>query len=199
MFTITPDAVGFCHVVSDDHLNLEYLGNLYELKATFNLGQKTEAERLWCHLTDNDTNIYLLLTASDGYSLWVLAANLGRVKPVTLPAADFTQQKAIPNLIIHLLQALWLVISDLGGSDRTQAFGRSILASNDLPIVSVTELQACLRAVAPPVQRQDLDRGQQLIAEFRRLACLQVGAETVDAAIGCMPITTGEPLTTSIF
>jgi hypothetical protein len=199
MLTITPSAVSFCHAVSDNRPNLEYLGNLYELKATFTFSQKTEAERLWCHLTDNDINIYLLLTASDGYSLWMLAPNLGRVKAAAMSNADFSQGKAIPNLVIHLLQALWLVINDLGGRERVQAFGRMVVASHNLPIVSATELQACLVTIAPPVQRVDVEHGQQLIAEFRRLACLQVGAETVDVAIGCIPITVDEPLMTSIF
>jgi hypothetical protein len=115
-----------------------------------------------------------------------------------LRSLNFPTGQAIPNLVIHLLQSLWLVISDLAGNDRAYAFGRTVLAS-DLPISSTAELQACLVAAVPAVLMVDMERGQKIIAEFRRLACLQVGAETVEAVISCIPISGSNLLSTSIF
>jgi hypothetical protein len=190
---ITSTDVSFCSVVNnhnDDHL--VYLSNLYELKTTFSLSQRTEAERLWCQLTDNDSNIYLLLTFTSGYSLWAL------VSRSPSPSLTANKRKAVPDLVIHLLQSLWLIIADLGGGERAASFGKSLVVSN-LPIDSEADLQACLVATPPPITAVDADRGRAIIAEFRRLACLQVGAETVDEVIKRLPIAVSKPLTVSIF
>jgi hypothetical protein len=185
MIQITSACVSFRPTVSDSAHTLEYLGNLYQQEATFLLGQKTEAENHWCHLTDNSSNIYLLLTEPQVYSLWVLIAqsNKNSKNSVLTP----TRGKAIPNLAIHLLQSLWLVITDLGGVERARTFERDVIAS-DLPIDSEANLQACLLATPPAIDCTELDRGRQIINRFEQLARLQVGATTVSDVIDRLPI-----------
>jgi hypothetical protein len=210
MFKITPDCIQLLATGGDAAHSLSYLGNTYRHQTTFSLGQKTEAENTWCHLTDNTSNIYLLVTESSAYSLWVLVDileprlsrlinteieqsfstqphNLSSQK--TVLQSPYPRGKAVPNLAIHLLQSLWLVITDLGGSERAKAFGREVVASN-LPIDSEADLQACLRATPPPIEVTELDRGRQIIDRFQQLASRQVGLAMVTEVIDRLPLAT---------
>jgi hypothetical protein len=210
MFKITPECIQLLATGGDAAHSLSYLGNTYHHQTTFSLGQKTEAENTWCHLTDNTSNIYLLVTEPSAYSLWVLVDileprlsrlinteieqslstqphNLSSQK--TVLQSPYPRGKAVPNLAIHLLQSLWLVITDLGGSERAKAFGREVVASN-LPIDSEADLQACLRATPPPIEVTELDRGRQIIDRFQQLASRQVGLAMVTEVIDRLPLAT---------
>jgi hypothetical protein len=210
MFKITSDCIQLVATGGDAAHSLSYLGNTYHHQTTFSLGQKTEAENTWCHLTDNTSNIYLLVTEPSAYSLWVLvdtpnsqleqaaiakiehnfakeSHNLSSRK--TLLQSPYPRGKAVPNLAIHLLQSLWLVITDLGGSERAKAFGREVVASN-LPIDSEADLQACLQATPPPIEVIELDRGRQIIDRFQQLASRQVGLAMVTEVIDQLPLAT---------
>jgi hypothetical protein len=210
MFKITPECIQLLITGGDAAHSLSYLGNTYHHQTTFSLGQKTEAENTWCHLTDNTSNIYLLVTEPSAYSLWVLVdtpqSYLGQ-SAITKLEQNFAAQphklssqktalqspyprgKAVPNLAIHLLQSLWLVITDLGGSERAKAFGREVVASN-LPIDSEADLQACLRATPPPIEMTELDRGRPIIDRFQQLASRQVGLSMVTEVIDRLPLAT---------
>jgi hypothetical protein len=191
MLKITPECVRL--TARDASQSLEYFGNLYELKTTFTLGQKTEAENLWCHLTDNTSNIYLLVTEPLIYSLWVLINSptdiwqMQSSQTSLQPKAGQAVGKAVPNLAIHLLQSLWPLLTELGGTERAKAFGRDVIAS-DLPIDSEADLQACLRTMPPPIDRAELDRGRQIIDRFQHLARQQVGLEVVADVVDRLPI-----------
>jgi hypothetical protein len=208
MFKITPESVQLLATSGDTAHRLSYFGNTYQHQTTFSLGQKTEAENTWCHLTDNASNIYLLVTEPSAYSLWVLVdtpeSHLGRsidtaIEPnfsaqphnfstqKTVLQSPYPRGKAVPNLAIHLLQSLWLVITDLGGSERAKAFGREVVASN-LPIDSEADLQACLQATPPPIEVIELDRGRQIIDRFQQLASRQVGIAMVTEVIDRLPL-----------
>jgi hypothetical protein len=208
MFKITPDCIQLLATGGDAAHSLSYLGNTYHHQTTFSLGQKTEAENTWCHLTDNTSNIYLLVTEPSAYSLWVLVdtlePRLSRLINIEIEQSFSTQPhnlssqktvlqspyprgKAVPNLAIHLLQSLWLVITDLGGSERAKAFGREVVASN-LPIDSESDLQACLRTTPPPIEVAELDRGRQIIDCFQQLASRQVGKEMVKDVVDRLPL-----------
>jgi hypothetical protein len=210
MFKITPNCVQLLTTSGDIAHSLSYLGNTYHHQTTFSLGQKTEAENTWCHLTDNTSNIYLLVTEPSAYSLWVLVdtlePHLGRLinteieqnfsaRPQNLSSqktvlqSPYPRGKAVPNLAIHLLQSLWLVITDLGGSERAKAFGREVVASN-LPIDSESDLQACLRATPPPIEVIELDRGRQIIDRFQQLATHQIGKDMVLDVVNRLPLAT---------
>ncbi len=214
MFKITPECIQLLATGGSAVHSLSYLGNTYHHQATFSLGQKTEAENTWCHLTDHTSNIYLLVTESSAYSLWVLVdePRLGTrldlhqaihpeieqslstqpqilSSPKTVLQSPYPQGKAVPNLAIHLLQSLWLVIADLGGSERARAFGREVVASN-LPIDSEADLQACLQATPPPIEVTELDRGRQIIDRFQQLASRQVGLAMVTEVIDRLPLAT---------
>jgi hypothetical protein len=214
MFKITPECVQLLATGGDAAHSLSYFGNTYQHQTTFSLGQKTEAENTWCHLTDNTSNIYLLVTEPSAYSLWVLIdiprpytrLHLGRSINTEIEQSFFAQPhnfssqktvlqspyprgKAVPNLAIHLLQSLWLVITDLGGSERAKAFGREVVASN-LPIDSEADLQACLQATPPPIEVTELDRGRQIIDRFQQLASRQVGLSMVTEVIDRLPLAT---------
>jgi hypothetical protein len=208
MFKITPECVQLLATGDDVRDSLSYLGNIYQHKTTFSLGQKTEAENTWCHLTDNTSNIYLLVTEPLVYSLWILAntpkllfdrTTVDKIEPnssvwfndlspvKTTLQSPYPQGKAIPDLAIHLLQSLWLVITDLGGSERAKAFGREVVASN-LPIDSTADLQACLRATPPPIELAEIDRGQQIIDRFQQLATRQIGKDMVADVVDRLPL-----------
>jgi hypothetical protein len=210
MFKITPECIQLLTTGGDAAHSLSYLGNTYHHQTTFSLGQKTEAENTWCHLTDNTSNIYLLVTEPSAYSLWVLVdtsqSYVGQsaitrlehnfaAQPHKLSSqktalqSPYPRGKAVPNLAIHLLQSLWLVITDLGGSERAKAFGREVVASN-LPIDSEADLQACLRATPPPIEMIELDRGRQIIDRFQQLASHQVGLSMVTEVIDRLPLAT---------
>jgi hypothetical protein len=210
MLKITPECIQLLATGGEVTHSLSYLGNTYHHKTSFSLGQKTEAESTWCHLTDKTSNIYLLVTEPLAYSLWVLvddsqlplkrsntlgverdfAEQSGNFSsPKTVLQSPYPRGKAVPDLAIHLLQSLWLVIADLGGSERAKAFGREVVASN-LPIDSAAELQACLRATPPPVDAAELDRGRQIIDRFQQLASRQVGLAMVNEAIDQLPLAT---------
>jgi hypothetical protein len=210
MFKITPECIQLLTTGGDAAHSLSYLGNTYQHQATFSLGQKTEAENTWCHLTDNASNIYLLVTESSAYSLWVLVdtpePHFGRLinteieqhfsaqphnlsSQKTILQSPYPRGKAVPNLAIHLLQSLWLVITDLGGSERAKAFGREVVASN-LPIDSESDLQACLRAMPPPIEVTELDRGRQIIDRFQQLATHQIGKDMVIDVVNRLPLAT---------
>jgi hypothetical protein len=208
MLKVTPACIQLLATDGETSHSLSYFGNTYQHQATFSLGQKTEAENTWCYLTDNTSNIYLLVTEPSAYSLWVLVdaspANFGQ-STITRPEQNLAQQphqlspqrtaspyprgKAVPNLAIHLLQSLWLVIADLGGSERAKAFGREVVASN-LPIDSESDLQACLRATPPPLEMTELDRGRPIIDRFQQLASRQVGSAMVMEVIDRLPLAT---------
>jgi hypothetical protein len=217
MFKITPECIQSLTTGSDGAHGLSYLGNTYRHQTTFSFGQKTEAENTWCHLTDNTSNIYLLVTEPLAYSLWVLVdvpeLYLGTstsTEPKQSCAEQFhslssqktvlqspsPRSKAVPNLAIHLLQSLWLVITDLGGSERAKAFGREVVASN-LPIDSEADLQACLQATPPPIEVIELDRGRQIIDCFQQLASRQMGLAMVKEVIDRLPLAT--PKITRLF
>jgi hypothetical protein len=209
MFKITPECIQLLATGNKAAHSLSYLGNTYYHQTTFSLSQKTEAENIWCHLTDNTSKIYLLVTESSAYSLWVLvdAPILHSRREITTKIeqnfvershhlssqktvlqSPYPRGKAIPNLAIHLLQSLWLVITDLGGSERAKAFGREVVASN-LPIDSEADLQACLQATPPPIEVTELDRGRQIIDRFQQLASRQVGLAMVTEVIDRLPLT----------
>jgi hypothetical protein len=210
MLKITPECIQLLATGEDVAHSLSYLGNIYRHKTTFSLSQKTEAEGTWCHLTDNTSNIYLLVTERSVYSLWILAntpellfgqVTLNRIDrqfserfndldsvKITLQS-PYPQGKAVPNLAIHLLQSLWLVIADLGGSARAKSFSREVIASK-LPIDSAADLQACLRATPPPIEVVELDRGRQIIALFQQLATRQIGKEMVADVVDRLPLAT---------
>ena len=208
MFKITPECIQLLATGSDAAHGLSYLGNTYQHQTTFSLGQKTEAENTWCHLTDNASNIYLLVTEPLAYSLWVLvdtpelhfgSSAVTKIEQnfaeepndlssqKTVLQSPYPRGKAVPNLAIHLLQSLWLVITDLGGSERAKAFGREVVASN-LPIDSEADLQACLQATPPPIEVTELDRGRQIIDRFQQLASRQVGLTMVTEVIDRLPL-----------
>jgi hypothetical protein len=193
MLKISHECVRLLATAGEAVHTLEYFGNLYERKTTFTLGQKTEAEDLWCHLTDNTSNICLLVTEPLVYSLWVLIdspKDLSQVQSSQYslqPAASQAVGKAVPNLVIHLLRSLWPLLTELGGVERAKAFGRDVIAS-DLPIDSEADLQACLRITPPPIDRSELDRGRQIIDRFQYLARQQVGLEAVTDIVDRLPI-----------
>jgi hypothetical protein len=208
MFKITPECIQLS-VAGDNFVHsLSYFGNTYYHQTNFSLGQKTEAENTWCHLTESTSNIYLLVTELSVYSLWVLAdqhqllfgqATVSKIEqnsaeyfndlsPVrTTLQSPYPQGKAVPDLAIHLLQSLWLVITDLGGNERAKAFGREVVASN-LPIDSAADLQACLRATPPPIDVVEIDRGRQIIDHFQQLATRQIGRDMVIDVIDRLPL-----------
>jgi hypothetical protein len=208
MLKITPECIQLLTTDGDAAHSLSYLGNTYHHQTTFSLGQKTEAENTWCHLTDNASNIYLLVTEPLAYSLWVLVntpqpyLERSTITGLEHNFADqfhkFSSQKtvspyprgrAVPNLAIHLLQSLWLVIADLGGSERAKAFGREVVASN-LPIDSEADLQACLQANPPPIEETELDLGRQIIDCFQQLATNQIGKDMVIDVVDRLPLAT---------
>jgi hypothetical protein len=210
MFKITPECIQLLATGDNAAFRLSYLGNTYQHQTTFSLGQKTEAENTWCHLTDNASNIYLLVTEPLAYSLWILVdtpeSHFGSFAITkteqnfveeahsfspqkTVLQSPYPQGKAVPNLAIHLLQSLWLVITDLGGSERAKAFGREVLASN-LPIDSEADLQACLQATPPPIEVTELDRGRQIVDRFQQLASHQVGLTMVTEVVDRLPLAT---------
>ncbi len=210
MFKITPEYIQLLATGGDSIHSLSYLGNTYHHQTTFSLGQKTEAENAWCHLTDNTSTIYLLVTEPSAYSLWVLVdapklylglssspeieQSLSAQSHIlssrkTVLQSPYPRGKAVPNLAIHLLQSLWLVITDLGGSERAKAFGREVVASN-LPIDSDADLQACLQATPPPIEVTELDRGRQIIDRFQQIASHQVGLVMVTEVIDRLPLAT---------
>jgi hypothetical protein len=210
MLKITPECIQLLTLDGDAAHSLSYLGNIYQHQTTFSLGQKTEAENIWCHLTDNASNIYLLVTEPLAYSLWVLVntpkSYLGRStitelkhnfaeqphklsSQKTFLQSPYPQGRAVPNLAIHLLQSLWLVIADLGGGERAKAFGREVIASN-LPIDSEADLQACLQANPPPIEVTELDLGRQIIDCFQQLATHQIGKDMVIDVVNQLPLAT---------
>jgi hypothetical protein len=193
MLKITPECVRLFATADEASQALEYFGNLYERKITFTLGQKTEAEDCWCHLTDNTSTICLLLTEPLGYSLWILIDSPANIRQAQASKTSLQSEvkhspgKAVPNLAIHLLQSLWPLLTELGGTERAKAFGRDVIAS-DLPIDSEADLQACLRTMPPPIDRAELDRGRQIIDRFQHLARQQVGLEAVADIVDRLPI-----------
>jgi hypothetical protein len=193
MFVVPAESVRLFHpsaasVVGFDHeecpLFLEYLGNLYEPLARFQLSQKEQAEKQWCDLTDRSDKIYLLLAEADAYSLWFLNNSSDTLVIPSKIEPSFSE--SLTPLVTWLLQTFWLVIEDLAGVDRARAFGRDVLASRYGAIEKEQDLKRYLNNALQPVATTTWQQGLSIVTEFQTLAARYVGrdcAEQVCAAL----------------
>jgi hypothetical protein len=156
---------------------LEYLGNLYEPFARFSIGQKEQAKKQWADLTDYGSGIYLLLTETDGYSIWTLIDRPNG--SMNLPLVEHTIEQSpsvsLQPLVILLLQTFWLAIEDLAGADRVRAFGCDLLANSQIGIEQAADLQDYLRQKSLPPTDHLWQPGAAIVAEFTNLAARYVG------------------------
>jgi hypothetical protein len=197
MFVVPIESVRLSHplassVVRVDHeecpLFLEYLGNLYEPLARFQLSQKEQAEKQWCDLTDHSDKIYLLLAEKDAYSLWFLSNSSDGLANTLIISSKIEPSfsESFTPLVTWLLQTFWLVIEDMAGVDRARAFCRDVLASRYGAIDQEQELKRCLNNAIQPVATTTWQQGLSIVTEFQTLAARYVGrdcAEQVCAAL----------------
>lgn len=169
-------------VSSDQSTNsefLEYFGNLYEPFAQFPLSQKDQAEQQWADLTDDGNGIYLLLAEAEAYSLWSLCDRPNGSMDSLVPSRTIEPSPlaSLEPLIILLLQTFWLVIEDLAGTDRARAFGRDLLANDQIGIDREPDLQRYLGQPGTTVTAQMWQQGEAIVTEFVTLAARYVGKD----------------------
>jgi hypothetical protein len=123
---------------------LTYLDRQYVLVQLFPIDQLSMAQNLWRHLTDDRSQVCLIVKEHARYSVWTEnvqqpAAKYQAAKDPIDPRLEFVFRTQM-----ILLNSLWSEVGELLGQAQSAAFGKEILAS----IPTVSSAQDLLAAIA---------------------------------------------------
>jgi hypothetical protein len=113
---------------------LTYLNRQYVLVQIFPLDRLSTAQNLWRHLTDDRSQVCLIVKENAQYSVWSEniqqpAAKYPAAKDPIDPRLEFVFRTQM-----ILINSLWSEVGELLGQAQSAAFGKEILAS--IPTIS---------------------------------------------------------------
>jgi hypothetical protein len=124
-------------------LILSYLNRQYLLVQVFPISGLNTAQNLWRHLTDDRSQVCLIIKESERYSVWV--ENLQ--KPTENEPPD-PRSEFIFRAQMCLIDGLWAEVGELLGQNQAAAFGKEILDS----IPTISSLKDLLSAISISMQ-----------------------------------------------
>ncbi len=165
---------------------LDYLNRKYLLLQVFPLSRLDSAQSLWRHLTDDRSQVCLIVKEHQQYSVWV--ENIQ--KPVATNLADLADPRleSVFRAQMCLIDGLWAEVRELLGQNQAAAFGTELLVS----IPTISSLKDLLAAIAIAMQPdKSIDiyaiSGQQLsilYQEIQRLGGKYLGKNYTKELLG---------------
>ena len=110
-------------------LTLDYLNRQYVLVQVFPLSGLNTAQTLWRHLTDDRSQVCLIVKENDRYSVWVENVQKSVENEPADPRLEF-----IFRAQMSLIDSLWAEVGELLGQSQSAAFGQELLVS--IPTIS---------------------------------------------------------------
>jgi hypothetical protein len=122
---------------------LDYLNRRYVLVQVFPLSGLNTAQNLWRHLTDDRSQVCLIIKENDRYSVWVENIQKPLINEPPDPQLEF-----IFRTQMCLIDSLWAEVGELLGQNQAAAFGKEILTS----IPTITSLKELLAVITLAMQ-----------------------------------------------
>jgi hypothetical protein len=110
-------------------LTLDYLNRQYILVQVFPLSGLNTAQNLWRHLTDDRSQVCLIIKEDRQYSVWVENIQTSVANEPPDPRMEF-----IFRAQMILIDGLWAEVGELLGQNQAAAFGQELLVS--IPTIS---------------------------------------------------------------
>jgi hypothetical protein len=164
-------------------LTLSYLNRQYILVQGFPHSRLDSAQNLWRHLTDDRSQVCLIVKENQQYSVWV--ENIQ--KSVTTDPPDL-RLESVFRAQMYLIDGLLAEVLELLGQNQAEAFAKEILAS--IPtILSLKDLTAAISIAMQPDKSIDAYAlsGQQLsklYQEIQRLGGKYLGKNYTKELLG---------------
>ena len=170
MFIINIQAVRISEIVDPKNpnqkiFNLDYLNRQYVLVQVFPHNRLDSAQNLWRHLTDDRSQVSIIVKDNERYSVWV--ENIQ--KAATNDPPD-PRLESVFRAQMCLIDGLWAEVGELLGQNQAAAFGQEILVS--LPTIpSLKDLLTAISIAMQPEKSIDLYAisGQQLIKLYQEI------------------------------
>jgi hypothetical protein len=152
-------------------LVLEYLNRQYLLIQAFPLIRLDAAQNLWRHLTDDRSQVCLIVKETDRYSVWV--------ENIQTPAISDPPDLRLESVLrtqMYLIDGIWAEVRELLGQNQAAAFGKEILTN----IPTISSLQDLLAVIAIAMKSDTsmasyAISGQQLAQLYQEI--LRLGAK----------------------
>ena len=148
MFIINIQDVRISESVDPKHPNqkvliLDYLNRQYVLAQVFPLIQLDSAQNLWRHLTDDRSQVCLIIKENHQYSIWVENIQTAVISDLPDPHLE-----PVFRAQMFLIDGLLAKVGELFGQNQAAAFGKEIL----LNIPTISSLQDLLAAITIALQ-----------------------------------------------
>jgi hypothetical protein len=164
MFIINIQDVRISEIVDPKNPNqkvftLDYLNRQYLLIQVFPLARLDSAQNLWRHLTDDRSQVCIIVKDNDRYSVWVENIQKSAINDPPDPRLE-----SVFRAQMFLIDGLWAEVGELLGQNQAAAFGKEIL-DNIPTISSIKDLLAAIAIAMQPDKSIDsyAISGQQLI------------------------------------
>jgi hypothetical protein len=146
-------------------LTLDYLSRQYVLVQVFPASGLNTAQTLWRHLTDDRSQVCLIIKEDERYSVWVENIQKSVENEPADPRLEF-----IFRAQMCLIDGLWAEVGELLGQNQAAAFGQEILAF----IPTISSLKDLLNAITLAMQlEQSIDpyaiSGRQLSELYQEI------------------------------
>jgi hypothetical protein len=149
---------------------LTYLNRQYGLVQIFPLNQLNTAQILWKHLTEDRSQVCLILQENHQYSVWAeQTKQLATTDPID-PRIEFVFRTQM-----ILINSLWSEVGELLGKAQSAAFGTEILGS----IPTISSPQDLLAAIA--IAQQSDKSIEQYALSGRQLSLLYQNLQKLGA------------------
>lgn len=124
-------------------LTLDYLNRQYVLVQVFSLSGLNTAQALWRHLTDDRSQVCLIIKENDRYSVWVENIQKSAENQPPDPRLEF-----IFRAQMCLIDGLWAEVGELLGQNQAAAFGKELLVT----IPTISSLKELLAVITLAMQ-----------------------------------------------
>ena len=124
-------------------LTLDYLNRQYVLVQVFSLSGLNAAQTLWRHLTDDRSQVCLIIKENDRYSVWVENIQKSVENEPPDPKLEF-----IFRAQMCLIDGLWAEVGELLGQNQAAAFGKELLVT----IPTISSLKELLAVITLAMQ-----------------------------------------------
>jgi hypothetical protein len=170
MFIINIQDVRISEVVDSKHpnqkvFNLDYLDRQYLLIQIFPHSQLDSAQSLWRHLTDDRSQVCIIVKDNERYSVWVENIQKSAITDPPDPRLEYVFRAQM-----CLIDGLWSEVGELLGQNQAAAFGKEILV-NIPTISSLKDLLAAITIAMQPDKSIDpyAISGQQLTKLYKEI------------------------------
>jgi hypothetical protein len=171
MFIVNIQDVQIAEIADPKHPNqkvliLNYLNRGYVLLQVFPLSRLDAAQNLWRHLTDDRSQVCLIIKSPEDYSIWV--ENIEQ--SATIEDRADPRLEFIFRAQMCLIDGLWAEVGALLGHSQAAAFGKEIIIS--IPTIgSIKDLLAVISIAMKPDQSIDAYAisGQQLVNLYQEI------------------------------